>query len=66
MLVLTRRVGQRFILDGGIVIEITDIRGDKARVGIDAPKGIGIYREEVWLEMQKRKENAVPKVSTSP
>lgn len=57
MLVLTRRVGQRIVLDGGIVIEITDIRGDKCRVGLEAPKGVGIYREEVWEALQREKQS---------
>jgi carbon storage regulator len=66
MLVLTRRVGQKLIFDCGVTIEVTDVRGDKVRLGIEAPKGIGIYREEVWVALQRDKENAVPKVSTSP
>ncbi|QDT54612.1 carbon storage regulator [Caulifigura coniformis] len=48
MLTLTRKPGERIILDGGITIVIGEIRGQKVKVSIDAPKGQRIAREERW------------------
>lgn len=48
MLVLSRKKDQRIVIAGGIVLTILEIRGDKVRVGIEAPKHVDIHREEVW------------------
>lgn len=48
MLVLSRKKSERIVIAcGEIVITIVDIRGDKVRVGIDAPKDIQVHRGEV-------------------
>lgn len=47
MLVLTRKVGERILVGDDIVITVLDSRGDGVRVGIDAPRGVKIQREEV-------------------
>ena len=47
MLVLTRKTGERILIGDDIVITILDGRGDGIRIGIDAPKGVKIQREEV-------------------
>ena len=47
MLVLSRKVGQTIVIDGGIRLTITAIRGKQARVGIEAPKEIAILRDKL-------------------
>ncbi len=47
MLVLTRKVGERILIGDDIVITVLDSRGDGVRIGIDAPRGVKIQREEV-------------------
>jgi len=47
MLVLTRKPGERILIGDNIVVTILDSRGDGVRIGIDAPRGITIQREEV-------------------
>ena len=47
MLVLTRKVGERILIGDDIVITVLDARGDGVRIGIDAPRGVKIQREEV-------------------
>ena len=47
MLVLTRKAGERLLIGDDIVITILDSRGEGVRVGIDAPRGVKIQREEV-------------------
>jgi carbon storage regulator CsrA len=48
MLVLTRRVGESVNIGGDIVITAMEIRGDKVRLGVVAPKETSIHRQEVW------------------
>lgn len=47
MLVLTRKAGERIVIGDDIVVTILDVRGDGIRIGIDAPRGVKIQREEV-------------------
>ncbi len=49
MLVLTRKAGEKIVIGDDITITILDVRGDGIRIGIDAPRGIKIQREEVLL-----------------
>jgi carbon storage regulator len=47
MLVLTRRAGERVLIGDDIVITILDTRGDGIRIGIEAPRGVNIQRDEI-------------------
>jgi carbon storage regulator len=47
VLVLTRKQGEKILIGDDIVITILDVRGDSIRIGIDAPRGLGIQRDEV-------------------
>jgi carbon storage regulator len=47
MLVLSRKKNESIVIDENIVITIVEIRGDKVRLGIEAPKEIPIHRSEV-------------------
>ncbi len=55
MLVLTRKVGQEIIIGDHIRITITQVKGDKVRIGIDAPADISVDRQEVH---ERRREFA--------
>jgi carbon storage regulator len=47
MLVLTRKKGERILIGEDISITVLEIRGDGVRLGIDAPRGVRIQRDEV-------------------
>ncbi|NKX51225.1 carbon storage regulator [Arthrobacter deserti] len=47
MLVLTRKPGERILIGEDIVITVLDARRDGVRLGIEAPKGVKIQRDEV-------------------
>ncbi len=47
MLVLTRKPGDRILVGDDIIITVLDSRGDGVRIGIEAPAGVRIHREEV-------------------
>jgi len=53
MLVLSRQRDESIIIGDNIVITIVDIRGDKVRLGIQAPKEITVHRQEVYDAIQK-------------
>ena len=56
MLVLSRHRDQRIMLGNDIVLTIVDIRGDKVRIGIDAPENLPVHREEVYDAIKKEIE----------
>lgn len=47
MLVLTRKLGEKIAIGSDITIALLEIRGDRVRIGIDAPKEIPVLREEL-------------------
>ncbi|MGO9113864.1 MAG: carbon storage regulator CsrA [Thermoguttaceae bacterium] len=49
MLVLARKSNESIVIDGGIKITVVEIRGNQIRLGIEAPKEVGIMREELVL-----------------
>jgi len=63
MLVLSRQRDESIIIGDDIVITIVDIRGDKVRLGIQAPKEIPVHRQEVYEAIQK--ENALKQTRDS-
>ncbi len=47
MLVLTRRVNERIVIGDDITVTVLEVRGDQVRIGIEAPRDIKVFREEV-------------------
>ena len=47
MLVLARKIGEQVIVNGNIVLVITEIRGNTVRLGIQAPREVSVHRAEV-------------------
>jgi len=47
MLVLSRRLGERIVIDGGIVVTVVQLKTSQVRIAIEAPPHVGIYREEI-------------------
>jgi len=56
MLVLSRQKDESIIIGDDIEITIVDVRGDKVRLGITAPKEISVHRREVYEAIQKEKK----------
>ena len=56
MLVLSRRRDESIIIGDNIVITVLDVRGDKVRIGINAPTDIPIHRQEVYEAIQREIE----------
>jgi len=47
MLVLSRRVGESIVIDGCICLKMVEVKGERVRVGIDAPPHVVVDRQEV-------------------
>ena len=58
MLIVTRRAGERIMIGTDITIEVMDVAGNTARIGIDAPRSLPVYREELWAAVKKENEAA--------
>jgi carbon storage regulator len=55
VLIVTRRSGEKIMLGDDIVVHIMEIVGNSVRVGIQAPRSVPVYREEIWNAV--REEN---------
>ena len=58
MLVLSRHRDECIMIGDDVVITIVDIRGDKVRLGIDAPQDIPVHRQEVYDAIQRENQKA--------
>ncbi|MCY2962716.1 MAG: carbon storage regulator [Planctomycetota bacterium] len=56
MLVLSRKIGERIVIEPGIEIAVVEIRGGKVRLGIEAPRDISVRR----MELDQRAESDLP------
>ncbi len=54
MLVLSRKLNESIIIDDQIKITVVEIRGDKIRLGIEAPKNVSVHRREVYEAIQRQ------------
>ncbi len=58
MLVLSRQRDETIMIGDDIEITIVDIRGDKVRIGINAPKSVPVHRKEVYDAIQRENREA--------
>ncbi len=60
MLVLSRKTSETIVIGDSIKIMVIEIRGDKVRLGIEAPKDVTVHRQEIYEAIQregKKKES---------
>ena len=55
MLVLTRKTNQSVMIGDDVEVTVLAVMGDKVRLGIQAPREIPVFRDEVYLEIQQGK-----------
>jgi carbon storage regulator len=58
MLILSRKIGESIRINENITISIMDIDGRNIKLGIDAPKNVAIYREEIYLRIKEENQSA--------
>jgi carbon storage regulator len=62
MLVLTRRPGESIVVGDNIVITVIEIKGGQVRIGIDAPREVDVYREEIYEQVRQENLAAIANV----
>mgnify|MGYP001169171515 CR=1 FL=1 len=67
MLVLSRKKNESIVINNDITIVVVDIRGDKVRLGVEAPKEVPVHRREVFdlIKQNEAKEAAAQDGATS-
>lgn len=57
MLVLSRQRDETIVIGDSIRITIVEVRGDKVRIGIDAPRDVTVHRQEVYDAIRRELQN---------
>ncbi|HLQ46912.1 MAG TPA: carbon storage regulator CsrA [Planctomycetaceae bacterium] len=65
MLVLSRKRNESVVIDDKIVITVVEVRGDKVRLGIQAPRDVPVHRSEILAAIQQESA-AATETSASP
>ncbi len=66
MLVLSRQRDETIMIGDDIEVTVVDIRGDKVRLGINAPKEISVHRKEVYDAIRREKRAAGVPAGAAP
>jgi len=66
MLILSRKVNEKIMIGDDISISIIDIRGDQIRIGVDAPKSVKVFRQEVFDAIKAENKAAAQSAAVLP
>lgn len=55
MLILARRVGETMMIGDDIKVTILGVKGNQVRIGVIAPRDVGVHRKEIYLRIQEEK-----------
>ena len=58
MLIITRRAGEKVMVGDDVVVHVMEIVGNSVRVGIQAPRSLPVYREEIWDAVRQENQAA--------
>lgn len=58
MLALSRKIGESIHIGNDIEVTVLEIKGEQVKIGINAPKSVGIYRKEIYLQIQQENKQA--------
>jgi carbon storage regulator len=58
VLIITRKPGEKIMLGDDVVVHVMEIVGNSVRIGIQAPRSLPVYREEIWDAVRQENEAA--------
>ncbi len=58
MLIITRRPNQKIMLGDDVTIHVMEVSGGNVRLGIEAPRSVPVYREEIWAAVKDENQAA--------
>ena len=53
MLILTRRPQETLVVGDNIKVQVLGVKGGQVRLGVEAPREVPVYREEIWVRMKR-------------
>jgi carbon storage regulator len=56
MLILTRKVGETLNIGDEITVTVLGVKGNQVRMGVDAPREVGVYREEIYKRIKSEEQ----------
>ncbi len=66
MLVLSRKKNESIVINNDITVTVVEIRGDKVRLGIVAPKEVPVHRQEVYEAIHGKQPDVPTSVTAKP
>jgi carbon storage regulator len=66
MLILSRKTNEKIMIGEDISVSIIEIRGDQVRIGVDAPKTVKVFRQEVFDAIKAENKAAAQSATTLP
>ena len=58
MLILTRRVGETFMVGDEVTVTVLGVKGNQVRIGVNAPRDVAVHREEIYQRIQDEKSSS--------
>jgi len=66
MLILSRRINEKIMIGDDVSISIIEIRGDQVRIGVDAPRTVKVFRQEVFDSIKAENKAAAESKTVLP
>ena len=66
MLVLTRKINESIVINDDVSVLVVEVRGDRVRLGIEAPKDVSVHRKEVYDVIMESPTDRPPKRGERP
>lgn len=61
MLILTRKTNESLVIGDNVTVTVLEVRGGQVRIGIDAPREVHVYRKEIKLDEEARRQRQARK-----
>ncbi|MEV4422491.1 carbon storage regulator CsrA [Patulibacter sp. NPDC049589] len=66
MLIVSRREGEKLMIGEDVVISVVEVAGGTVKLGIEAPRSVPVYREELWAAVRDENRAAADAPATLP